>query len=48
MLLPVGAAVLLLVSLSQVLLLALGHTPPHLPGSGGDEPQVRDALARGE
>jgi TRAP-type C4-dicarboxylate transport system permease small subunit len=48
MLLPVGAAVLLLVSLSQALLLALGRTPPHLPGSGGDEPQVRDALARGE
>jgi TRAP-type C4-dicarboxylate transport system permease small subunit len=46
MLLPLGAAVLLLVSLCQALLLALGGTPEHLPT--GDEALPRDTLARGE
>jgi TRAP-type C4-dicarboxylate transport system permease small subunit len=45
-LLPIGAALLLLVSLCQVLLLALGRTPEFLPR--GDEELPRDTLARGE
>jgi len=45
-LLPIGAALLLLVSLCQALVLALGGAPEHLP-SGEDE-LPRDTLARGE
>jgi TRAP-type C4-dicarboxylate transport system permease small subunit len=45
-LLPVGAAVLLLVSLCQGLVLLLGGAPEHLPT--GEEELPRDTLARGE
>lgn len=38
-LLPVGAALLLLVSLAQAATLALGRTPPHLPDGG---PRIPD------
>jgi TRAP-type C4-dicarboxylate transport system permease small subunit len=46
LLLPIGAGLLLLVSLGQALVLALGGTPEHLPS--GDEALPRDTLARGE
>jgi len=45
-LLPAGAAVLLLVSLAQCLVLLTGGTPEYLPT--GDEELPRDTLARGE
>jgi TRAP-type C4-dicarboxylate transport system permease small subunit len=45
-LLPIGAAVLLLVALVQALALLLGREPPYLPR--GDEELPRDTLARGE
>jgi TRAP-type C4-dicarboxylate transport system permease small subunit len=45
-LLPAGAALLLVVSLCQALLLALGREPPYLPKPGEDMP--RDPLARAE
>lgn len=45
-LLPIGAAVLLLVALAQALALLLGREPPHLPRGGEELP--RDTLARGE
>jgi TRAP-type C4-dicarboxylate transport system permease small subunit len=46
-LLPAGAAVLLLVSLCQALLLALGREPEHLP-RGDEDILAHDTLARGE
>ena len=46
LLLPVGAAVLLLVSLAQLIVLLMGGTPEYLPT--GDEELPRDTLARGE
>jgi TRAP-type C4-dicarboxylate transport system permease small subunit len=46
LLLPVGAAVLLLVSLAQLMVLLMGGTPEYLPT--GDEELPRDTLARGE
>ncbi|WP_161993450.1 TRAP transporter small permease [Muricoccus nepalensis] len=46
LLLPVGAAVLLLVSLAQCAVLVAGGVPEHLPT--GDEELPRDTLARGE
>lgn len=45
-LLPLGAALLLLVALSQSLILALGQNPEFLPD--GAEELPRDSLARGE
>jgi TRAP-type C4-dicarboxylate transport system permease small subunit len=45
-LLPVGAALLLVVSAAQTLLLLLGHTPEHLPDDTSEIP--RDPLARAE
>jgi TRAP-type C4-dicarboxylate transport system permease small subunit len=45
-LLPVGAAVLLLVSLAQCIVLITGGTPEYLPT--GEEELPRDTLARGE
>ncbi len=45
-LLPAGAGLLLIVSLLQALILALGREPAHLPQPGEDLP--RDTLARGE
>jgi TRAP-type C4-dicarboxylate transport system permease small subunit len=45
-LLPVGAALLLLVSLCQALVLALGGEPAHLPSP--DQELPRDTLARAE
>ena len=45
-LLPIGAALMLLVALCQVAVLALGGEPPFLPS--GDEELPRDSLARGE
>lgn len=45
-LLPVGSAVLLVVSLAQVAVLLAGGTPDHLPT--GEEDLPRDTLARGE
>jgi TRAP-type C4-dicarboxylate transport system permease small subunit len=45
-LLPIGAALLLLVSLAQALALILGQEPPYLPS--GKEELPRDTLARGE
>ncbi len=45
-LLPVGAAVLLLVALAQALSLLAGREPPYLPR--GEEEVPRDTLARGE
>jgi TRAP-type C4-dicarboxylate transport system permease small subunit len=45
-LLPIGSAVLLLVSLVQCLVLLTGGTPDYLPT--GDEELPRDTLARGE
>ncbi|WP_338662182.1 TRAP transporter small permease [Pararoseomonas sp. SCSIO 73927] len=45
-LLPIGAAVLLLVSVAQCLVLLAGGTPDYLPT--GDEELPRDTLARGE
>ncbi|MBP0493225.1 TRAP transporter small permease [Pararoseomonas indoligenes] len=45
-LLPIGAALLLLVSLAQCLVLLAGGTPDYLPT--GDEELPRDTLARGE
>ncbi|HEY8610498.1 MAG TPA: TRAP transporter small permease [Roseomonas sp.] len=45
-LLPIGSAVLLLVSLAQCLVLATGGTPEYLPT--GEEELPRDTLARGE
>ena len=45
-LLPIGAALLLLVALAQLLALLLGRDPPHLPT--GAEALPRDTLARGE
>ncbi|MCC5618896.1 TRAP transporter small permease [Nostoc sp. CHAB 5836] len=46
LLLPVGAGLLLLVSLAQALVLATGRTPEHLPAP--DEDMPRDPLARAE
>lgn len=46
-LLPLGAALLLLVALCQALLLAIGREPAHLPRPG-DGPLAREALARAE
>ena len=46
-LLPVGAALLLLVAASQSLLLLMGATPEYLPEGDGDE-LPRDPLARAE
>jgi len=46
-LLPIGAAVLLLVSLAQAAALALGQEPEHLP-RGDADPLSRESLARGE
>lgn len=45
-LLPIGAAVLLLVAAVQMLALLAGREPPHLPRGGEELP--RDTLARGE
>lgn len=45
-LLPIGAALMLLVALCQVAVLALGGEPPFLPS--GNEELPRDSLARGE
>jgi TRAP-type C4-dicarboxylate transport system permease small subunit len=45
-LLPIGAALMLLVSLAQALALVLGREPPYLPS--GKEELPRDTLARGE
>ncbi|WBV43740.1 TRAP transporter small permease [Pseudoroseomonas cervicalis] len=45
-LLPLGAALLMLVALAQSLLLLLGETPEHMPD--GAEELPRDTLARGE
>jgi TRAP-type C4-dicarboxylate transport system permease small subunit len=45
-LLPVGAALLVLVALAQAAVLATGGEPEHLP-RGGEE-LLRDTLARGE
>ena len=45
-LLPLGAAVLLLVALAQCVVLATGGTPENLPT--GEEELPRDTLARGE
>jgi TRAP-type C4-dicarboxylate transport system permease small subunit len=45
-LLPIGAALLFLVSICQALLLALGREPAFLPRPGEDMP--RDPLARAE
>jgi TRAP-type C4-dicarboxylate transport system permease small subunit len=46
LLLPIGAALLLLVSVAQALALLLGREPPYLPS--GREELPRDTLARGE
>lgn len=46
-LLPAGAALLLVVSLCQALLLVVGRAPAHLP-KPGDDPLARDTLARAE
>jgi len=46
-LLPIGAALLLLVSLCQALLLLIGREPADLP-KPDDDPLARDALARAE
>ncbi len=46
-LLPVGAALLLLVALCQALLLLAGRDPAHLPGPE-DDVLARDPLARAE
>ena len=45
-LLPLGAGLLLLVSLAQAFVLAFGGTPEHLPSP--DEDMPRDPLARAE
>lgn len=45
-LLPVGAALLVLVALAQAAVLATGGEPEHLPRGGEELP--RDTLARGE
>jgi TRAP-type C4-dicarboxylate transport system permease small subunit len=47
MLLPIGAALLLVVSLCQTLLLLAGRDPAHLPGPD-DDVLARDPLARAE
>jgi TRAP-type C4-dicarboxylate transport system permease small subunit len=47
-LLPVGAAVLLLVALAQLAALLLGRDPPHLPRDDDEGEIPRDALVRGE
>ena len=44
--LPLGAALLLVVSLAQSVILALGQDPDFLPD--GSEELPRDTLARGE
>jgi TRAP-type C4-dicarboxylate transport system permease small subunit len=46
-LLPIGAALLLVVALCQALLLLIGREPAHLP-KPGDDPLARDTLARAE
>ena len=47
-LLPVGAALLLLVALAQAAALALGREPPHLPRGGGTEALDADRVTRAE
>jgi TRAP-type C4-dicarboxylate transport system permease small subunit len=47
MLLPIGAALLLVVALCQALLLVLGRSPAFLP-QPGDDVLARDPLARAE
>jgi TRAP-type C4-dicarboxylate transport system permease small subunit len=49
-LLPIGAAVLLVVALAQAAALLIGRAPPHLPRPDEDDAAAvqRDALARGE
>lgn len=43
-LLPVGAAVMLLVALTQAAALLLGRRPPHLPQAGGEAEIPHDGL----
>ena len=47
-LLPVGAALLLLVALAQAAALALGGEPPHLPRGDAEEALDPDKVARAE